>query len=309
MLTPDTFLLTLYVTVDDFCKVHRAPRYHPGPRSGLCESEVVTLCTYGQWRQFRSERAFYRYAARHLKSAFPLLPERSQFNRLVRQHTEAITAFFLYLAEQLTPRAAAYEVLDGTGVAVRNVSRPGEGWLPGQANVGWSNRLGWYEGFYLLSSVTPEGVLSGFGFGPASTKDQTMAETFFAARAQPQPRLASVGSSQPDCYVADKGFEGHKRHWHWRLDYGVRVVSAPKRSNKRVRWPKPLRRWLASIRQIVETVNHCLHNVFRLDSERPHALDGFQARLAATCALHNFCIWLNRQLGRPSLAFAELIDW
>ena len=64
MLTPDTFLLTLYVTVDDFCKVHRAPRYHPGPRSGLCESEVVTLCIYGQWRQFRSERAFYRYAAR-----------------------------------------------------------------------------------------------------------------------------------------------------------------------------------------------------------------------------------------------------
>ena len=185
----------------------------------------------------------------------------------------------------------------------------GEGWLAGQANAGWSNRLGWYEGFYLLNSVTPEGVLSGFGFGPASTKDQTMAETFFAARAQPQPRLASVASSQPDCYVADKGFEGYKRHRHWKLDYGAHVVSAPRECSKRVRWPKQLRRWLASIRQIVETVNNCLHNVFRLDSERPHALDGFQARLAATCALHNFCIWLNRQLGRPSLAFAELIDW
>jgi hypothetical protein len=25
--------------------------------------------------------------------------------------------------------------------------------------------------------------------------------------------------------------------------------------------------------------------------------------------LHNFCIWLNEQLDRPSLAFADLVDW
>jgi hypothetical protein len=36
---------------------------------------------------------------------------------------------------------------------------------------------------------------------------------------------------------------------------------------------------------------------------------GFQARLAAKVALHNFCICLNLQLDRSPLAFAELIDW
>jgi hypothetical protein len=25
--------------------------------------------------------------------------------------------------------------------------------------------------------------------------------------------------------------------------------------------------------------------------------------------LHNFCIWLNDQLGRPRLAFADLLGW
>jgi hypothetical protein len=25
--------------------------------------------------------------------------------------------------------------------------------------------------------------------------------------------------------------------------------------------------------------------------------------------LHNFCIWLNEQLGRPRLAFADLLGW
>jgi len=34
-----------------------------------------------------------------------------------------------------------------------------------------------------------------------------------------------------------------------------------------------------------------------------------QARLAAKIALHNFCIWLNEQLGQPRLAFTDLVDW
>ena len=66
---------------------------------------------------------------------------------------------------------------------VRDAKRRGEGWLAGYADIGWSNRLGWYEGFRLLSAVEPTGVITGFGFGPASTKDQPMAETFFALRA------------------------------------------------------------------------------------------------------------------------------
>jgi hypothetical protein len=79
MLDPDTFLTTLYVAVDDFCKACKirdrlAPR--PGPAAALCPSEVATLAIFAQWGQFRSERAFYRYAARHLRSAFPALPDR-----------------------------------------------------------------------------------------------------------------------------------------------------------------------------------------------------------------------------------------
>ena len=52
---------------------------------------------------------------------------------------------------------------------------------------------------------------------------------------------------------------------------------------------------------MVETVFDKLHHAFALDRERPHQPDGFQTRLAARAALHNFCIWLNRQGGRPSL--------
>ena len=52
-----------------------------------------------------------------------------------------------------------------------------------------------------------------------------------------------------------------------------------------------------------------LFNTFGLWRERPHELEGLRARLAARIALHNFCMWLNKQLGRPLLSFADLLGW
>lgn len=109
-------------------------------------------------------------------------------------------------------------------------------------------------------------------------------------------------------YPVDKGFEGYQNHKRWREAYGAYVICPPK-SNSRNPWPKSLRRWAASIRQMVETVFDKLLYTFRLSRERPHHIQGIRTRLAAKVALHNFCIWFNRQLGRPDLAFADLLGW
>jgi hypothetical protein len=306
----DTFLTTLYVMVDDFCQSELEPEESkPGPLTSLSRSEVITLALFGQWVQFPSERAFYRYAQHHLREAFPQLPDRSQFNRLHRSHRDAITAFALFLVQELHARQCPYEVLDSTAAVTRDAKRRGTGWLAGQADIGWSNRIGWYEGFHLLLCVTPQGVITGFGFGSASTHDQHLAATLFAARHRPSPQLRSCGLPAQGSYVADKGFAGAAPRLRWRKHYQVDLVTPPHQSSRHIRWPKALRRWLASLRQIIETVNDKLLNTFRLARERPHDLTGFQARLAAKVALHNFCIWLNATLQRESLAFAELIDW
>lgn len=308
MVDPDTFLTVLYVLVDDFCKRHLAPEVRPGPAAALSRSEVVTLAVFGQWSVFGTERGFYRYAQRHRRVAFPTLPDRSQFNRLQRSHRDATAAVFVDLGERLGAATAPFQALDGSAVPTRNAKRRGGGWLDGQADIGWSNNLGWYEGVLLLTAVTPDGVLTGFGVGPASAREHQLAETFLAARRRPDPRLPTVGASAAGPYAADKGFEGRDYHARWRIAYGADVINPPKR-NSRHPWPKALRRWLAGIRQIVETVFGKLHDVFRLRTERPHALTGLQARLAAKGALHNFCIWLNDHLGRDRLAFADLIAW
>ena len=111
MLDVDTFLTTLYVTVDDFCQSH-TPKRKPGPHASLCASEVITLSLFARWSRFSSERDFYRYAQTNLTDAFPSLPERSQFNRLVRSHTELMEAFFLHLVALLEVRKRPYEALD-----------------------------------------------------------------------------------------------------------------------------------------------------------------------------------------------------
>jgi hypothetical protein len=308
MVDLDTFLTILYVMVDDFCQSH-PPKRRPGPEASLSASEVTTLAIFARWSRFASERDFYRYAEAHLLDAFPTLPDRSQFNRLVRSNGDLIESLALHLAALLGARGKCpYEALDSSAMPTRDCKRRGHGWLAGSADVGWSNSLGWYEGFSLLVAVDPTGAITGFCFGSASTADQQMAETFFAVRAYPNNRLGSVGSASPGPYVVDKGFEGAENHLRWFEHYGAQVICPPKR-NAREAWPKRLRRWVGGIRQIIETAYEKLFNAFGLWEERPHELGGLRARLAARVALHNFCIWLNEQLGRPRLAFADLLGW
>jgi len=87
-------------------------------------------------------------------------------------------------------------------------------------------------------------------------------------------------------YVADKGFEGAENHPRWLEEYGAQLIHPPKR-NSRKPWSKQLRKWIAGIRQVVESVYDKLFNIFGLWRERPHDLQGLRARLASRVALHN----------------------
>jgi hypothetical protein len=154
---------------------------------------VLTLSLFGQWACFPSERAFYRDAQRQLRVACPALPHRTPFTRLLRSHHAAIVACFLPLVDRLDGRHGLYAALDGSAVPPRDAKRRGAGGLPGLAEIGGSNRLGWYDGSPLLMAVNPRGILTGCGVGPASAKDQPLAETVFALRQQPHPGYPSVG--------------------------------------------------------------------------------------------------------------------
>ena len=311
MVDLDTFVTTLYVEIDDFCKTALPPeRQHPGRRPSLSRSEVLTLAMLEQWYHWASERDFYRDACRRLRWAFPTMPSRAQFNRLVRQQGKALIRVALALGATIEP-ACPYEVMDTVGVATRDARRRGTGWFPGLVDKGRCSRLGWYVGFRVLDVVTPHGALTGVVTSTASVNDRYLAERLLAARALPHAvQEEGAGRAHATRILADGNFWSPAWQEAWRTHYGCTVLAPPQRNTRYYEdWTKAMRRWLASHRQIVETVHHRLLTYFSLARERPHSISGFHARLAARVGLHNFCLRLNQQLGRPLLAVADLIDW
>src|SRR5688500_4289889 len=119
----------------------------------------------------------------------------------------------LHLARITEDSQSPYQALDASAMPVRDAKRRGAGWLAGRADIGWSNSLGWYEGFRLLVSCDPRGVITGFAC--ASTKDQPLAETFFAVRAQPNARLGGVW-----------GVPRRDRTWSTRASRAPKIVSS-----------------------------------------------------------------------------------
>ena len=98
----DTFLTTVYVTADDYCKAQAVDwPVAPGPVPALSVSEVLTVSLVSRWARFSSDRDFYRYATRHWRAAFPNLPDRSHFNRLLRAVVPALIGFSFPLPDML----------------------------------------------------------------------------------------------------------------------------------------------------------------------------------------------------------------
>jgi hypothetical protein len=158
MVDVDTFLTTLYVMVDDLCHYH-PPNTKPGPQASLSASEVITLAIFARWGRFSSERDFYRYAQRRLRDAFPTLPDRSQFNRLVRSCAGLIEEVAVHLALMLDARGGTtYEALDTSAMPVRDAKRRGEGWLAGYAYTsGGPTAWDGTRGFACSSPSTQQG--------------------------------------------------------------------------------------------------------------------------------------------------------
>jgi hypothetical protein len=305
MLDTDTFVTTVYVIVDDFCNEHLREQVQPGPTASLCASEVITLALIGQWSRFASERDFYGFADQRLRWAFPGLPSRTQYNRLARKYHDAIARLAMHLADELILPSECFEDIDCSAIVVRNARRRGTSWLLGDADIGRSTRLGWFYGFRLLLAVTRSGAITGYCFAPASQNDRHLAEAFFALRDDPSSPLSSIGRTVSGVYLADKGFAGKRWLPQWLQRYGATVIA----QGQTQRWPTQVCHWLAHHRQIVETVFGKLQQAFGLLRERPHRLDGLQMRLAAKVALHNLCMLINRSLGRPLLAMADLFGW
>jgi hypothetical protein len=292
----DSFLVSLYVLVDDWWKGDRSSE---PPKTGrpalLTDSEVLTLAILAQWPRFRSERDFWRFAWAHLRGYFPDLCSQSQFNRRARALEPEMRSVQRAFARELAEPSAVYRVLDTTLVpAMVRVRACRKGLFAGQASFGRSaSRTEWVYGFKLALVVDPEGVVSAFGLAPAASDERPIGEALLA-------------EDRHDAYLADKGFSALDWERHWLEVYGALVAATPKNNDRRA-WSKADRRWASGKRQIIEGVIGQLKDFFGLERHRAKTLSGLLTRLAAKVAAYTCGQRLNDRLGRPLRHLADLL--
>lgn len=307
MIDFETFVITVYVMVDQALAHVPPPDPRPGRHPALSRSEVVTLALIAQLDRFASERAFARFAAQRLRVLFPRLPDRSQLHRAMRVAQATCDAVRTQWGDQLDAAQAPYELLDGTAMPLRNPARRGHPASAAFAAYGRGSRLGGFYGCRVLVTATPAGVVTGYAVAAGNTHDSTLAETFFAERAGASPSSA-VGTASSGVYLADKAYSGRDQVKRWATRYAATVTAPPKRDS-RDHWSEAAEHDHAHKRQMIETVFQRLLQGLRLERDRPRTEQGLTARLAAKCALSNLLICWNRTDHRPDLAFASVIGW
>jgi hypothetical protein len=326
----DTFLVALYTIVDDLYQARVAPQLlrGPGKRPMLSDSEVLTLALCAQWWR-RSARAVVRYAMTYWRAYFPRLLSQSAYNRRNRRLAGVLVHLGPLVAQALGAAASAYQVVDTVpGPLLRRCRGQHHRLCGDEAAIGrGGSDHDWYYGCKLLLAVTREGVITGFLLAPARTEDRWLGEAFWCWRACPRaapcPPLAlppshrrgggyvgptgprwprqGVGTPSAGPYVVDRGFRGAWWQAHWQQDYGACVLTPDDAMGREAR----VRRWQqASWRQVVETVNAQLTEVFGLPFPGARSAWGLLTRVAAKVVALNLGIWLNRLFGRPDLALA-----
>jgi hypothetical protein len=296
MMDLDSFLVSLYVQIDDWWKAnHPSATRGPGRPALLSDSEVLTLAILAQWPRFRSERYFWRFASSHLRPYFPMLCSQGQLNRRVRALEPELRLLQGAFAEELSQSSAVYRVMDTTLIpAIVRVRASRKGLFAGQASFGRSaSKTEWVYGFKVALVVDPEGVITAFGLAPAASDERPIGD-------------ALVASDRHGAYLADKGFTGVEWERLWMEVYGALVAAAPKNNSRRA-WSKADRRWASGKRQIIEGVIGQLKDFFGLERHRAKTLRGLLTRLAAKVAAYTCAQRINDSLGRPLRHLADLL--
>lgn len=331
----DTFLLSIYVFVDEWYREHIRPdKPKRGTPARFSDAEALTVSVVSEWRAgvpWQSERGCLRHLHAHYAAWFPHLPQISAFNDRKRYLFGVLVRLQQALAERLSPEGVVYEVVDSLPLPAASfgqVNREHSHWL-------WESRAGkaphgWLWGDRWLASVTSQGAVTGWLVGAASVNDRWLMEAFLSTRAgcpqmvEPPRRkkdaksqrtpppcdfiggFAAVGPTRGDGYLADGNFNGDRWRNHWHDRYAARVLTKPRYNEKRS-WSAEWSTWLNRHRQIVETAFAVLDRVLHIKQMQAHSRWGQYTRLAAKTAAYNLGMWFNRCLGRPLLALETLL--
>lgn len=284
----DDFCTWMFVLIDDIWQL-LAPFYtRPGPQPDCSDSELMTMAIVGECREWDKETNLIAewQGYRHL---FPVLPERSRFNRRRRKLMGAINHIRQMVVRVLDVAQDGQCVIDSLPVPVVQfhlVPASTGDWAAHGATFGkCATKKQTIYGYRLHLLITVGGAIIDFELTSANADEREVAHDMLAARHD----LLVLG---------DKGYIKAALAQELWERCRIRLLTLP-RSNQHEQLPDDIRRLINQVRQIIETVNGQLTEQFQIESNHAHSFWGLCARLYTKLTAHTLCIYLNRLLGKP----------
>jgi hypothetical protein len=286
----EDFCLWMYVAVDELWPTVAPLCRRPGPAPVCSDSELVTMVLVGESRGWDEETDLVReWRAR--RDLFPHVPERSRFNRRRRALAPAINELrraTLRLLDLAADRQCAIDSLPVPALQFHLVpSSPAVGhWKEHGAAFGKvTTKKQTIFGYKLQLLVTLNGVIVDFLLAPANVNDLEAGAELLAKHRD----LLVLG---------DKGYLSDPVAADLLAMADITLLTVP-RKNQRVQLPPALAALHTRWRQIVETVNGQLADLFHIEQNHAHSFDGLCARLYSKLTAHTLAVYINRLLRAP----------
>lgn len=284
----DDFCTWMFVLIDDIWHV-LAPFYtRPGPHPECSDSELLTMAIVGECREWDKETNLLSewQGYRHL---FPVIPERSRFNRRRRNLMGALNHIRQMVLHVLDVAQDGQCVIDSLPIPVVQfhlVPASTGDWAAHGATFGYcATKKQTIYGYRLHLLITVGGAIIDFELTSANADERDAAQDMLERR---HDLLVLGDKGYIKAALAEELWERCRIH----------LQTLP-RSNQHEQLPVEVRRLINQVRQIIETVNGQLTEQFRIETNHAHSFWGLCARLYTKLTAHTLCIYLNRLLGNP----------
>ena len=284
----DDFVMWMFVLVDDIWQQIGPLYQRPGPQPACSDSELITMALVGECREWDKETNLVG-EWRNYRHLFPILPERSRFNRRRRNLMGAINHIRQMVLAVLDVAEDKQCVIDSLPIQVVQFhlvpSSTGD-WDAHGATFGrCATKKRTIYGYRLNLLITVGGTILDFELMSANADERDAARDLLETK-----RNLTV--------IGDKGFISAELATDLLERCNIRLVTLP-RANQKQQVSPQVRRLVNQVRQIIETVNGQLTEQFQIEINHAHSFSGLCARLYTKLTAHTLCIYLNRLLGNP----------
>ena len=290
----DTLATALYVKIDDELKM-RPELARSRPEIGLCpklsDAELLTLAVIQALLGFTSETRFLRHASAHLRHLFPYVPGQSGYNKRLRRGAAQLHAVLRLLAGESESFFDDTWLVDSTPIECgrsRETAKRSD--LVGFAGYGYcASHSRYFWGLRLHLVCTPAGLPITFALAsPKADEREVLADLL-----KSEPGL--LESRHGQVILADKGYRSHELEEL--LQRQGAVLIRPAMAGEA---PRPGRRLLKPLRQIIESVNDTLKGQLDLERHGGRTVAGVVTRVLQRLLALTAAIWHNERIGsRP----------